>query len=230
MEKQVFMLSSHDEQGRTYDENRIYSFSNEEADQLVTSGKAANIDFPYLSAYKSDAEQAVKRYKAKRDEIKTSERYDSNESERQYQLKSVRQELDDYISAKKEEYAVELEANYRIEAGKAFSVDVSPDAQSFVDSVKAQFASGINSDDLSHILIARLKSASDEEKHAFALSYPSIKTYIPKEYQPYLEPFAKYANSAGKAILNCKILRELPTSFSPFRAYETMKTVENYGK
>jgi DNA-binding protein YbaB len=217
----VYLLNNHGE----YEAGNIYQFDDAEAKGLIENGTAVKVDFPTLQSYENDINRLVAEYRAKQTELKKSERYRDNESERQYQLQKLRVDLDRAVQEKMDDYHVELEALYRENAAAAFNVKVDENAKQFVDAVKLQFATVSNKEDLTDLLIARLKNATPEEKAALSLALSEIQ--IPENMVQKVRNELKGANPGAAAMLNCEILRKYKETQNPAVAYNTLKVVES---
>lgn len=220
----VYLLNNHGE----YEAGNIYQFDDVEAKKLIEEGTAVKVDFPTLENYENDINRLVATYREEQSELKNSERYNDNESERQYQLQKLRVDLDRAVREKMDEYAVELEALYRKNAAAAFNVTIDENAKQFVNAVKLQFAiaTATNKKDLADLLIARLKNATPEEKVALSLAINDIQ--MPYNLAQKVRDELEGANLGADAMLNCAILRRYKETQNPAVAYNTLKVVESH--
>lgn len=216
---ELYLLRNH----RSNDAGHIYEYSEAEANTLIAEGYAVKVDFPTVQGYSREINSLVAQYRKQRDEIAKTERYKDNESERAFQLKKLKLDLDHAVAEKKDAYAVELEVLYRQNAAAAFDVKIDESAKSFVDAVKTQFHIGANSEDLADMRVARLKSATPVEKAALSLSMKDIP--IPESKRQKVESELKGSAPGSDAMLNCKILREYHATQNPAVAYYQLKVV-----
>jgi DNA-binding protein YbaB len=219
---ELYLIKSHAE----YEAGNIYQFDDAEAKGLIENGTAVKVDFPTLQNYENDINNLVAEYRKKQSELKNSERYRDNEAERQYQLQKLRVDLDKAVQEKLDDYRVELEALYRENAAAAFNVTIDENAKQFVDAVKMQFATVSNKEDLTDLLIARLKNATPEEKAALSLAINDIQ--IPDNLAQKVRNELKGANPGADAMLNCAILRRYKETQNPAVAYNTLKVVQSH--
>jgi hypothetical protein len=216
---EIYLTRNH----RSNEAGHIYEYSDAEAASILAEGLGVKVDFPTVQGYSREINNLVANYRMQRDHLATTDRYRDNESERTYQMQKLKLDLDKAVAEKKEAYAVELEALYRQNAAAAFEVKIDEGAKSFVDAVKTQFSLGANTDDLADMLVARLKSATPEEKAALSLSLKEIP--IPEAKRQKVESQLKGSAPGESAMLNCKILREYHATQNPATSYDQLKAV-----
>lgn len=140
-------------------------------------------EFPTLQSKETQLDNEVSRIENEMSEIKHHPRYESNPSERDFQLEQLQAEMDEVIDAAEEDWHVELDV---IEQHLAHQMFQSPT----IDEDTAKQASELANDivtqvTLSHdpvytldMLNIRLKSASDEEKHEIMKRLPQITSDV----------------------------------------------------
>jgi hypothetical protein len=218
---EVYLLRNHG----AHDAGNIYDYDDNDANKVIAEGLGVKVDFPTVQNYEREINKLVENYREERRELETTERYRDNLAEREFQLSKLKLELDAAVQEKKDAYAVSLEVLYRENAAKAFDIKIDDSAKSFVDAVRTQFNIDANKDDLVDMLIARLKSATPEEKAALSLSLKDIP--IPAGKLAQVEKELRGAAPGADAMLNCTILQKYKQTRNPIAAYEQLKVIRH---
>lgn len=224
---EIYLTRKNNTRGYEHDAGKIYEYDDDYGRYLLHEGYGVKVDFPKLQNYKSEIDRLVAEYRKERDEIKTTDRYRDNEAEREFQLSKLKLDLGAAVQEKKDNFLVDAEVLYRENAAKVFDVKIDNSASEFVNAVKTQFAVGENKNDLTDMLVARLRSATAEEKTALALSLKDIG--IPADKLSRVENELKGAAPGSDAMMNCTILQVYKETQNPAVAYDQLKVVETNG-
>ncbi|MBM7598027.1 hypothetical protein JOC34_000384 [Virgibacillus halotolerans] len=130
-------------------------------------------DFPSLHAISKKAEAKRSDYVSKKEGLKNTDRYNDNETEREYQLEELEKDYDANMDAMQEEYDVEIAAIERDLAERAFSTDAgTPEeqaaAEKLIGNIGAQLATAPVSSDVFDLLADKSKVFNDAERLAMA--------------------------------------------------------------
>lgn len=162
-----------------YDSGNVYSVKKEAADKMVAEGFAEVVNAPTLHQMKQKAEELTNHFKKERERLKTSERYDSNESERQFLLDELTSETETQLKELEFSYKAELEA-LRIhaadEALKPFgSEEEREKAGALAEQIRSLVAVSPNGASVLRLLELKAKNCNDAERLAILGEWPVIE-------------------------------------------------------
>jgi len=219
------------DQGNAYHDGAIYELTPQQAQTFAEY--VENVSFPALEKIELDIDQAVQDYRKQRDDIRTSSRYDSNESERAYQLQQLRQDLDEKIHDLSAKYNEAVQLTRADLAKRSAEIDTTDEARSrareIVDMAAVQLSFTSNQADVLRLLDAQLDQQDADVKTAVGLQFakllPAIKDDTAREAAG-----AVYSQleSAGMRDFKSKMhyLDILTRDHSPTAAYNQMKLIE----
>lgn len=125
--------------------------------------------FPTLVSKEQQLASKVKQIDQQIKNVEGHERYDSNESERQYQLGKLAQEREQALQSAEEDFQIELEALELNLAEQAFEIPNTSEeelqrARQLADVVKSQLQTASNKKGVIDLLKKRVKTMNDTEK------------------------------------------------------------------
>lgn len=140
-------------------------------------------NMPTLQAKEMELENNVTRIQNEIEEIKSHPRFESNPSEREYQIGLLKEELETTLQNADEDYYVELEAieqHLSIQLFDAPKVDTetAQQANELVDNITTQVTLSSNPADTLAMLAVRAKTMNDAELHALQRQMPTITQQI----------------------------------------------------
>lgn len=165
----------------TRTEGNIYEVPTEQKDTLLKNGTAVLLDLPTLKALQQKVKHAVDATNGTIEELETSQRYESNPSERDHLIAEERQDLDDTIEAIKVEYDTEV-ATLRAEISKQmFDVDYGSaeerqKADDLLRTIKGRLQSTEhNRGDVLEMIYGSLEAMTQSERAAISAGLPDIE-------------------------------------------------------
>lgn len=184
----------------------IYKVEPHVYEQLVATGQAHEVNFPKLEALENSLSTIVAEHKKKKEALKTSPRYRTNEAEREYQLEQLELKLDEDIARAKTEYTKELELLEREIAVKAVQevYVINEEVQRWLDTELAHltFANGDEQVKGLTLMLAKASALNEEQLATVLYNAPKIKSAINgnKKAEPLLEQIVTLENVAIKLV------------------------------
>ena len=178
---------------------------------MTTENESFYEGFPNLQAIDMELDNQVGRIRNEMSEVKTNERYDSNESERDYQLKQLEEEMEATLSAHEDKFQTELQATEAYLVEMAFRPTKADeftmlDAKQTVEDISTQVLATVTPTDILPLLAQRVKTLNDVEKGLLLRELPEIRRHAEsngrfeeekKEIREYLDDIqAEVGNTA----------------------------------
>jgi hypothetical protein len=152
------------------------------ADKLVAEGKAVVVDFPRMDTIELSVERAVNDFKQAEQRLKESQRYRTNEAEREYQLEQLATKLEKDVKKLVDDYGLEMQATQKELAQKAVKATFKPNEEiaSFIDTELVQLSYSPNVADDLELFAVKVNALTDEEKSTVLHNFGKIKQAVEK--------------------------------------------------
>lgn len=182
MEQKVFMLAEDQSGENTLAQGYVYPLPQVDRERLIAEGKAVVVDFPRMDAIELSVQRAVNEFKQNEQRLLESQRYRTNEAEREYQLEQLTAKLDEDVKKLVADYQLELQATEKELAQKAVKATFKPNEEiaSFIDTELVRFGfSGDIAGDL-ELFAVKVNALTDEEKATVLHNFGKIKQAVEK--------------------------------------------------
>ncbi|WP_026574576.1 hypothetical protein [Bacillus sp. UNC438CL73TsuS30] len=218
--------------GNVYNDGAIYDLTQEQAE--YHADKIENVSFPALEKIELDIDQEVVSYKQQRDQIRTSTRYNDNESERKFQLQDLREKLDAKIQDLRTKYEENVQLIQADLAKKSTQLAVKPEAAAqaadMLSILGTQLAFSANQADVLALFGQQIAAVGDDVKAALFVKFGSVLPAVNDEAKQQLSSIYSQLEAAHPGIREFKTkiahLSALTSSYNPTSPYKLMNLME----
>jgi hypothetical protein len=203
--------------------------------KLLETGVAHVVEFPKLEAFENSMATLVKEHKYKKEQIKNSPRYRTNEAEREYQLEQLEIKLDEDIARVKAEYAKEIELTERELALKAVQEvhAVDEGVQRWLGAEIAQLAYSDDQELDLQLMLTKVNAFNEQQLATVLNNVDKIKTVVngnakAEAVLKEIVTVAKRSNKATEINLKLRQLKALKGQTVDV-AYQTYKRAQQNG-
>jgi hypothetical protein len=234
MDGKVFMLAEDTSGESTLAQGYVYPLPQVDRERLINQGKAVLVDFPRLDSIELSVQRAVNEFKTAEQRLIESQRYRTNEAEREYQLEQLNLKLDADVKKLVADYELELQATQKELAQKAVQATFKPNEtiSNFIDTELVQLSYSPNVAEDLELFAVKVNSLTDEEKATVLHNFGKIKQAVEKVAGDKADGLlkdifnaVKHSNGASAINLQLRQIKALKGSNNVATPYELMQLI-----